>query len=173
MSTKDFSLMFKVLFLVLALALFTVACGSSEPEDEEVSIPLPGGNSIRLDKDGGEINIENEEGRFNIKSNAGGVDYPDDLAKDFPVCPGCTPVQVSNLMGSFGAMLRVDGSMDDAHSFYKEKAKEAGYKEVMNNEMEGIKMFMAQKESGKTFTCNTGVEDDGTVFVNLRIQGDE
>jgi len=172
MFKKDVVLMLKVLFLVLALALFTVACGSSEPEDEEVSIPLPGGNSLRLDKEGGEVNIETKDGTFHMEGNSEGVDYPDELAQEFPVCPDCTPIQVSNLMGSFGATLRVDGSMDDAHNFYMEKAREAGYKEVMNNQMEGIRMFMAQNESGKTFTCNTGVNEDGSVHVSLRIMGE-
>lgn len=168
MSTRDFSLLLKVLFLVLALALFSSACGSSEPDDEDVSIPLPGGSSISLDKSGGEVNIGGEDGGFHMKANAGGVEYPAELEEEFPVCPGCTPVQVMNMSGSISAMLRVDGSMDDAHNFYIEKAKAAGYQEAMNNQMQDLKMFMAQKD-GKTFTCNTAKEDDGSVLVNIRI----
>jgi hypothetical protein len=168
MSIKDFSFLVKVLFLVLAIALFTAACGSSEPDDGEVSIPLPGGSSLSLDKDGGEFNIKNDEGSFHMKANAGGVEYPAELESEFPACPNCTPVQASNLNGSIGVMLRVDGSMEDAHNFYIEKAKAAGYTGVMNNQMEGLWMFMAQKGDA-TLTLNTGVNDDGSVFVNLRI----
>ena len=34
-----------------------------------------------------------------------------------------------NQSGSIGAILKVDGSMDDAHAFYVEKARSAGYQE--------------------------------------------
>ena len=168
MSTKDFLLLLKVLFLVLALALFSAACGSSEPKDGEISIPLPGGNSISMDETGGEMNIEGEDGSFHMKADTEGVEYPAELEDEFPVCPGCTPVQVMNISDSISVMLKVEGSMDDAHNFYVEKAKAAGYKEAMNNQMEDLRMFLAQKD-GKTFTCNSVVEEDGEVYVNLRI----
>jgi len=171
MCKKDVALVLKVLFLVLALALFTVACGSSEPEDEEVSIPLPGGNSLRLDKDGGEVNIETKDGTFHMEGNSEGVDYPEELAKDFPLCPGCKPIQVTNIMGSIGVGIQAEGSLDEAHEFYSEKAKEAGYKEVMNNQMQDVRMFMGQNDAGKTVNLTTALED-GTVMVSLRIMGE-
>ncbi len=168
MLTKDFLLLLKVLFLALALAMFSTSCGSSEPEDGEVSIPLPGGNSISIDETGGEMNIEGEDGSFHMKADTEGVEYPAELEEEFPVCPGCTPVQVMNVSGSISAMLKVNGSMDDAHAFYVEKAKAAGYQEVMNNQMQDIKMFTAEKGE-KVFTCNTAKEDDGSVMVHVRI----
>ena len=168
MLTKDFSLLLKVLLLVMALAIFSAGCGSSDPDDNEVSIPLPGGNSISLDKEGGEVNIQGEDGGFHMKANEGGVEYPAELEDELPLCPGGTPVQAMNISGSIGVMIKVDGSMEDAHSFYVEKAKAAGYQEEMNNQMQDMKMFVAQKD-GKTLTCNTVREEDGSVFVNLRI----
>lgn len=168
MLIKNFSLLLKLLFLAMALALFSSACGSSEPDDNEVSIPLPGGSSINLDKSGGEVNIEGEDGGFHMKADAGGVEYPAELEEEFPVCPGCTPVQVMRISGSISAVLKVDGSMEDAHKFYMDKARDAGYQEAMNNQMQNMKMYMAEKGE-KTFSCNTAKEDDGSVFVHLRI----
>lgn len=167
MDVKDFSVFVKVIFLVLALAVFTAGCGSSEQEDEDVSIKLPGGNSISLDKSGGEVKISGAEGDFQISSSDSGVEYPPELEDEFPVCPGCTPVQVTNIGGHLGIMLKSSESMDEVYGFYLEKAKAAGFEIGMNTQDGGIKMFMAEN-GPKNVILTAGNNDDGSVLVNIK-----
>ena len=172
MSIKDFLLLLKVLCLVLVLALFSTACGSSEPEDEEVSIPLPGGNRISLDKEAGAVKISGKGGDFEIQSSEEGVIYPAVLEDEFPPCPGCKPVQVTNIGGITSVVLKSGGSVEEASEFFLKKAKAAGYKVGMNTQAAGMMMFVAEKD-GKSFTCRAGVRDDGATLVNIRYLGGE
>jgi len=166
MFRKDFDLLFKVILIVFALALTTAGCGSSNSGDEEVSIPLPGGNSIRLDKEGGEVKIKGEGGEFQMAASDAGVEYPSVMEEEFPVCPGCTPVQATNIGGHLGVMLKAEDSLDKVYAFYLEHAKSAGYTVGFENQGGGMKMFMAQKGE-KNINCTIGENEDGSLLVNL------
>ena len=156
-----------VAFFILVLAAATAGCGSSEPEDDDLSISLPGGNSLRLDKDGGEIRMSGEDGVFEMKASDEGVEYPVELEGDFPPCPGCTPVQASNIGGGIGVMLKSSGTPEEAYSFYLEKAKAAGYAIGLENKTEVMNTFIAEKGQ-ESLNCNVGVNDDGSVLVSLQ-----
>ena len=170
MDVKNFSSAIKVVFLVLALTIFTFGCGSSEPKDEDVSIPLPGGNSIQLDKLGGKVKITGQGGDFEIQSSQSGVTYPAEMEDEFPPCPGCKPVQVTNIGGITSVVLKSGGSAEEASEFFLKKAKAAGYKVGMNTQAAGMILFTAEKD-GKSFSCQAGAKDDGETMVNLRYHG--
>ena len=172
MAIKDFSVFIKVFFLVLALAVFTAGCGSSEPEDEGVSIKLPGGSSISLDKSRGEVKISGEGGDFQIASSDSGIEYPLELKDELPLCPGYTPVQVTNISGHIGVMIKSSGSMDEVYEFYLEKAKAAGYEIGMTNHAGDVKMFMAEN-GPKNVVFTAGTNDDESVLVNIKYYSEE
>lgn len=167
MFRKDFGLRFKVILVVFSVVLITVGCGSSDSGDKDVSIPLPGGNSISLDKEGGEVNIKGQDGEFQVAASAAGVEYPAVLAEEFPVCPGCTPVQSTNIGGHMGVMLTSKGSLDEAYAFYLEHAKSAGYTIGLENQGAGMKMFVAEKGE-KSIHCSAGQNEDGSLLINIR-----
>ena len=170
MVVKIFSSAIKVVFLVLVLAIFTFGCGSSEPKDDNASIKLPGGNSISLDKEAGAVKISGKGGDFEIQSSEAGVIYPAVLEHEFPPCPGCKPVQVTNIGGITSVVLKSGGSAEEASEFFLKKAKAAGYKVGTNTQAAGMIMFTAEKD-GKSFTCQAGVRDDGATMVNIRYHG--
>ncbi len=170
MVVRNFSSVIKVVFLVLALAIFTFGCGSSKPKDDDVSIKLPGGNSITLDKEAGAVKISGKGGDFEIQSSEAGVTYPAELEDEFPPCPGCKPVQVTNIGGITNVVLKSGGSVEEASEFFLEKAKAAGYKVGMNTQAAGMIIFTAEKD-GKSFTCTAGVRDDGVTMVNIKYHG--
>jgi hypothetical protein len=167
MVVSNFSDSIKIGFLVLVLAVFAFGCGSSKPKDDDVSIPLPGGNRIQLDKSGGKVKITGEGGDFEIQSSEGGVEYPAVLEDEFPPCPGCKPVQVTNIGGQIGVMLNSSRSADEAYEFYIGKIRSAGYKVEMDTQSAGMRMFMAEND-GKQISFTAGANEDGSIIVSIR-----
>ena len=166
---RNHSFFFRIWIPAALFSVLFVGCGSPEPEteDEDVSISLPGGNSISLDKEGGEFRISGKDGEFAMKSSAEGVEYPEDMKDVFPPCPGCTPVQVMNIGAQTVVMLKASSSLDEVYNFYLEKAREGGYTVGMENQMQEMKMFTAEKE-GSSIQCSVGQEEDGTVGASVR-----
>lgn len=172
MDARIFSDSIRVVFLVIALVVFSFGCGSSKPKDDDVSIALPGGNRIQLDKSGGKVKISGEGGDFEIQSSESGVSYPAELEDEFPPCPGCKPVQVTNIEGRISVMLNSSRSADEAYDFYMEKLKSAGYEVGMDTQSAGMRMFMAEN-NGKQITFTAGANEDGSVIVSIGYYGSE
>lgn len=150
---------------------FSAGCSSSEPEavqeEEDVSISLPGGGKIRLDKAGGEVSISGENGVFEVKSSDQGVEYPARLEEEFPLCPGCKAIQVSNIGGYTTVGLKSTGTVGEVYDYYLEKAEAAGYSVGLKNQGKAMSMFMAEKE-GKNFSCTAESDDEGSILASLR-----
>ncbi len=169
---KNFPVVIKVVLLVSVIALFTFGCGSSKPKDDDGSFKLPGGNSITLDKEGGAVKISGQGGDFEIQSSVAGVAYPTELEGEFPSCPGCKPVQVTNIGGHINVMLTSSGSADEVYEFYMGKINSAGYKVGVDTNSAGMRMFMAEN-NGKRISFTVGAHEDGSVIVNIRYSGNE
>lgn len=170
---RRYSFFSRILIPTVLFSLLFLGCGSSEPEaeDEDVSINLPGGNSLRLDKEGGEVRISGKDGEFSIKSSSEGVEYPEALNDILPLCPECTPVQVTNIGGQTAVMLKSSSSVDEVYDYYLGKAREGGYTVGMENQMQEMKMFIAEK-NGSSIQC-TVAEEDGTVGASIRFTAGE
>ena len=93
------------------------------------------------------------------------VDYPSEIAADFPACSGANILQTMNIQGNVVVMMECSGSMEDVYSEYKKIAEKNNWSVMMETKQPEANVLMAEKE-GKHLVLNVG-KDDGKTMVSI------
>ena len=93
------------------------------------------------------------------------VDYPSEIADEFPACSGANILQTMNIQGNVVVMMECSGSMEELYSEYKRIAGKNNWSIVMETQQPEASVLMGQK-GGKHLVINVG-SDDGKTVVSI------
>jgi hypothetical protein len=92
-----------------------------------------------------------------------GVDYPDEIASEFPQYPDSEVVQVINSGANLITILKCgNAQLNEVYTYYRDKAKDSGWKIVMETKQNDHMMFMAEK-GPKRVMIDIGQQDNETM----------
>ena len=96
---------------------------------------------------------------------ANALEFPEELAKEFPPCKGSEVVQVTNMQGSLLVNQICQDTPENVAALYKSNAEKAGYTILMDTKMPEMIMIVTEK-GNVTFSISVGV-DNGKTMVAL------
>jgi hypothetical protein len=123
-----------------------VACGCGKPSTTTKEMDAP---RFTVDQGGDKVEIKRRGADGSVpKSSGGGVKVPEDFPKDIPVYPGATAIVHQSVKNGRYLQLKMSDAADKVTTFYQEKLKAEGWKQVSESRSESPR-------SGSTLLMNS------------------
>jgi hypothetical protein len=100
-----------------------------------------------------------------LSGTASALDYPAEIAAEFPACSGANILQTMNIQGNIVVMMECGGAMEDLYSEYKKIAKKNDWSIMMETQQPEASVLMGQKGE-KHLVLNVG-SDGGKTIVSI------